>query len=177
MTPDDPTPWPRDSAFSRRLQEHWQAQTPPLDTHAAWQRLQAQLPPARPRLLERLAQWRNLWIPSLTFAGGAACALLVLALLPATSRMPERDADAFVALSGPPAAPAAQGGVLQVTFSDSAPIADIDALLLQLGASITAGPSALGLYTLTVAPDKLEATRQQLQASPLIESVTQPPAP
>lgn len=177
MKPDDSTPWPRDSALSRRLQEHWQAQTPSLDTHAAWQRLQAQLPPARPRLSERLAQWRNVWIPTITFAGGAACALLVLAVLTATPRVPERDADTFVALSGPTPAPASQGGVLQVTFSDNARIADIEALLLQLDASLTAGPSALGLYTLTVAPDKLDAARQQLQASPLVESVVEPPAP
>jgi hypothetical protein len=181
MNPNDPPPpWSGDSAFSRRLQSHWQAQTPPLDTHAAWQRLQAQLPPARPRLRERLAHWRELWLPTMTFAAGAACALLVLALLPSRFLSPQTgDAGTFVALSGPPPAPAphADHALLQVGFTETARITEINRLLLQLDASLVAGPSALGLYTLAIAPDKLAAVQQQLQASPLVDSVAQVPTP
>jgi hypothetical protein len=185
MNSHDSPPLSSDDALARRLQTHWQANTPPLNQDAAWHRLQAQLAPAPAhapvrhglRLMTRLAEWRSWWMPTLTFATGAACAALVMALLaPVTLAPPAPAPQAFTALSGPERPPPANGARLQVAFAADARLADINTLLLQLDASVVAGPSALGLYTLQVPPDTAAQALQRLQSSPLVDSAAQAPA-
>ncbi|TCT26252.1 hypothetical protein [Thermomonas haemolytica] len=172
---------PRDDALAHRLRQHWDAATPRVDQREAWRRLQAQLPPApaarkRPRLAERLAEWRSWWLPTLSFASGAACAALALALLAPMTLSPARAPAAFEPLAGPAATTPAAGTRLAVAFAADARLADINTLLLQLQASVVQGPSALGLYTLEVAPDMAEQALQRLQSSPLVDSATLAPA-
>ncbi|WP_240126658.1 hypothetical protein [Thermomonas alba] len=165
---------PKDDALTRRLRAHWQAMTPPLNQDAAWRRLQTQLAPARPssRLAARLAEWRTWWLPTLTFAGGAACAALAMVLLAPVTLAPAPAPQAFTALSGPERPAPATGARLQVAFTADARMADINGLLLRLDASVVSGPSALGLYTLEVAPESAAQALQQLQASRLVDSAT-----
>ncbi|WP_240098126.1 hypothetical protein [Thermomonas flagellata] len=157
----------RDDALARRLRQHWDSATPRLDQRAAWRRLQAQLPPPRRRWLD----WQALWRPALTFAGGMACAVLVLALLPGRTPAPPPAQD-FAPLSAPANAPAAGTDrvQLQVAFASEARIAEVNALLQALDAAIVAGPSALGLYTVAVARPRAPQTLDALRASPLVDS-------
>ncbi|MCR6497053.1 hypothetical protein LJB71_13030 [Thermomonas sp. S9] len=126
--------------------------------------------------MTRLAEWRSWWMPTLTFATGGACAALVMALLAPMTLAPSPPSTPFVALSGPATPVPTAGARLQVAFAADARLADINALLLQLDASVVAGPSALGLYTLQVAPDTAAQALQRLQSSPLVDSAAQAPA-
>lgn len=156
----------RDDALARRLRQHWDSATPRLDQRAAWRRLQAQLPPRR-----RWLDWQALWRPALTFAGGMACAVLVLALLPGRTPAPQSTQD-FAPLSAPASAPAAGADrvQLQVAFAGQARLAEVNALLQEVDAAIVAGPSALGLYTVAVARAGAPQALDKLRASPLVDS-------
>ncbi|SHE88650.1 hypothetical protein [Thermomonas hydrothermalis] len=170
MTPHDDDPWPRDDAFSRHLKAHWQTRTPPLDQQAAWQRLKTQLPAPRSPLA-RLLDWRAWWPPVMAFAGGAACALLVVAFLPHSTLDTQAPAPAFQALSGPSnTTQRTDAALVQVAFSQQARMADVNALLVRVGAVVVDGPSALGLFTLAVPSGSAAAALAELQASPLVES-------
>lgn len=70
-------------------------------------------------------------------------------------------------------APAAAGALLQVTFKPAATEADIRAALAAAGAEIVAGPGALGVYTLRVAPGReSEAADALARESRAVESVS-----
>lgn len=67
---------------------------------------------------------------------------------------------------------------LQVRFTERATIRDINALLLRIDAQIAKGPSALGVYEISI--PRTDATDvddllQLLKREPLIEQVTLPP--
>jgi hypothetical protein len=82
---------------------------------------------------------------------------------------PPAPAPAFRALSD---APATARGDLRVVFDPAATEAEIRALLLSAGASIAAGPSPAGIYTLSIAPagtgPSLEAALALLRADPRV---------
>jgi len=76
-------------------------------------------------------------------------------------------------LSGPPAA---RGTLLQVTFVPTATEAQIRGAVIAAGAEIVAGPGALGIYTLSVAPERLGAATHALEeASGIVASVSRVP--
>ncbi|HLA70962.1 MAG TPA: hypothetical protein VK624_05590 [Steroidobacteraceae bacterium] len=67
---------------------------------------------------------------------------------------------------------------LQVRFAERATIRDINALLLRIDAHIANGPSALGVYEISIprtAATNVDDLLQELRREPLIEQVTLPP--
>jgi hypothetical protein len=67
---------------------------------------------------------------------------------------------------------------LQVRFAERATIRDINGLLLRIDAHIAAGPSALGVYEISIprtAATQVDDLLQELRREPLIEQVTVPP--
>jgi hypothetical protein len=133
-----------------------------------WRRLRGQLP-AAPVAATRTASrqgWR--W----------AAAASVLAILGLQTALLVRSPDD--AIHRPLSVPATQvdSWQLQVRFADDTPLAELNALLLRYDATISEGPSALGLYTLSVprgedaAPDEL-VTR--LRAEPRVLQVSVAP--
>lgn len=75
-----------------------------------------------------------------------------------------------------PASEQAAGPALRVVFAAGAPMADVTALLQQIGATVSDGPGAIGLYTLHFADAAaLEAAEVALAARPdLVLAVTGP---
>lgn len=99
----------------------------------------------------------------------AAAAVLVVQI--ATLAVPTGDEAGFV-----PASEATAGPALRVAFADDADIAAITALLGAVGAEVTAGPSAIGLYTLSFADEAArEAAEARLAERPdLVTTVSRP---
>lgn len=102
----------------------------------------------RPTLLERLGAWLGAtpapvrW--TLALESLAVAALLLVVALPGT-RLPSD----YETLSGVPRPPAA-GPRLRVVFADATTAKDIQNLLQEIDGSIVAGPTALGVYTVTL---------------------------
>ncbi|HXV08338.1 MAG TPA: zf-HC2 domain-containing protein [Burkholderiales bacterium] len=70
----------------------------------------------------------------------------------------------------------ARGALLQVTFAPQATEEQIRTLLASVDARIVDGPGALGVYTLSVAPERADATVRALQAAQdLVASVALSP--
>jgi len=66
----------------------------------------------------------------------------------------------------------APAAVLRVPFAPSATEAEIRALLGEIGARVSDGPSAVGLWDLAFADEKaLSAGRSRLEQAPTVESV------
>ena len=65
-------------------------------------------------------------------------------------------------LGGPPLA---QGTLLQVTFVPDATEMQIRTLLARVDARIVDGPGALGVYTVSVAPERADAAMRELQSA------------
>lgn len=86
--------------------------------------------------------WRNLAV--------AACLALAVVTTLSIADWPGDGGDLHLAGGGSDA-------VLQVTFKPQATEKIIRALLLEIGASITEGPSALGVYRLSLEPDAGDA--------------------
>jgi len=59
----------------------------------------------------------------------------------------------------------ARGALLQVTFAPQAAEEQIRALLASVDARIVDGPGALGVYTLSVPPERADAAMRALQAA------------
>ena len=97
--------------------------------------------------------WRNLAV--------AACLALAVVTTLSVTDWPSGDGDLHLASGGGDAD-------LQVTFKPQATEEIIRALLLEIGASITEGPSTLGVYRLRLEPDAGDAALaralQQLRA-------------
>jgi hypothetical protein len=60
---------------------------------------------------------------------------------------------------------------LQVVFRPTARVAEIEALLGSLGLEVVAGPGALGVWVVAVAPTDAERVRQALQQAAAVQSV------
>jgi anti-sigma factor RsiW len=175
-------------AAARARVEAFLERSPEARAEAAWlARLDADLRAATPlperapgfdRFMERLAAHRAPNVvafqrkekPRWLAPAFALAATLVVAQAGVIGvLMQQRDAT-LTTLSAPPAADA--GARLQVTFRPEATEAQIRALLAEAGAQIVAGPGALGVYTLSVAPEKLDAARERLAArNDVVESV------
>jgi anti-sigma factor RsiW len=77
-------------------------------------------------------------------------------------------------LGGPPVA---QGTLLQITFVPEAPEKQIRALLARVEARIVDGPGALGVYTVSVVPERAEAALRELQAAQNVVASVAPAQP
>ena len=111
-------------------------------------------PGAAQRILRTLTGW---WTPAPTFARAVMAAQFALLLGLASLYLADRGDSPATTLGGPEVP--GEGVRIAVQFHETATEAQIRELLGEVEASITAGPSALGLYTLTVAGDAEEAVR------------------
>lgn len=96
----------------------------------------------------------------------AACLLLILQTLITT--MPHKPGD--LSAAGGPAITRTNGDIISVTFAPNAREENIRNLLLSINASIVDGPSALGVYKLSVSKDPAVALEKLRAHSTLIES-------
>jgi len=114
--------------------------------------------PARPRWM----------LPAMALAAGILVAQGIV-----IGVMVHERSQTLQTLSGPPAA---RGTLLQVTFVPTATEAQIRGAVTAAGAEIVAGPGALGIYTLSVAPERLgAATRSLEEARGIVASVSRAP--
>jgi len=68
-----------------------------------------------------------------------------------------------------------EGPVLRVAFVDGVAMTEVTALLQEIGAEITGGPSAIGLYTLSFADDAArDAAASALTDDPRITALSRP---
>jgi|DewCreStandDraft_4_1066084.scaffolds.fasta_scaffold69561_3 hypothetical protein len=161
----DAPPW------ARRLRAHWEAQTPDFDAQRTWVGLEARLRRER-STWQRLRAWavRPLGAGALGFGAGAACAFLAAVLVWGPS--PSRDGGAdFTPLAGAQRPSSTTAAHLQVVFRPTARVAEIEALLGSLGLEVVAGPGALGVWVVAVAPTDAERVRQALQQAAAVQSV------
>jgi len=71
----------------------------------------------------------------------------------------------------------AQGTMLQVTFAPQATEAQIRSLLASVEARIVDGPGALGVYTVSVLPERADAAMRDLQAAADVVASVAPAPP
>lgn len=135
------------------------------DATAGWARLEAAInaehgAPANDNRPVRLSLWQTAGLIA------ASLALWQVAVVPMTRT---QVTPGFEAVSETTQAP-----VLQVRFSDAAPLGQINALLREVDATVVDGPGALGLYRIAfTGAQQLEAARAALTARPeLVEMVT-----
>lgn len=135
------------------------------DATAGWARLEAAINAERGVAANdnrpvRLSLWQTAGLIA------ASLALWQVAVVPMTRT---QVTSGFEAVSETTQAP-----VLQVRFSDTAPLGLINALLREIDATVVDGPGALGLYRIAfTGTQQLEAARAALTARPdLVEMVT-----
>jgi hypothetical protein len=133
-------------------------------TELAWRRLRGQLGSAQ-EAMRPAWKWR------------AALAAGILAIASFQTLILLRQEPVHRPLSGTTAA-SPDVWRLQVRFAERTTIRDINALLLRIDAHIANGPSALGVYEISIprtAPTNVDDLLQELRREPLIEQVTLPP--
>jgi anti-sigma factor RsiW len=96
----------------------------------------------------------------------AACLLLILQT--AITMIPDQSGD--LSAAGGPAITRTNGSIISVTFVPSAREENIRNLLLAIDANIVDGPSALGVYKISVSKDVAAALEKLRAHSTLIES-------
>ena len=135
------------------------APTPAFD-EVGWRRLKAQLPGSR----------RSSWLK----VAAAASVLLIAGLQ--TAILVREPADVHRPLTD---TPGADQWRIHVRFAENATMAGVRALLDRHDAQMISGPSALGLYTLTIvkpsAQSSPDALLDALEAEPLVLEVTVAP--
>lgn len=132
-------------------------------------RIAAEAPAPQPRPAAAAPPWwqRLFAAPRLAMAMAVLLVVQGAALVVLLQREPAEQE----ALSGAPAAAAAGRVLLSVAFKPDAREADLRALLASVNAEVAAGPSALGLWQLTVPAEAAEQALMQLRAaSTLVES-------
>ena len=103
-------------------------------------------------------------------AAAAAVALVVVSALRFDGAGAPTSPNYLPATSGPETAAAAGAGA-QITFSPTATEAEIRALLLEIDAELTGGPSAIGVYRASFEDEAArEAGIARLQASGIVDS-------
>lgn len=131
-------------------------------TELGWRRLRGELRRERQRAIA--PGWK---------IAAAASVLLVIGLQ-AAILLRNPAAETFRPMSGDPVVPAGAWRV-QVRFTDAAPAAGINALLLRLEARVIAGPSALGVYELAIpraaGEGDAETLAARLRGEPLLQQV------
>ncbi len=130
---------------------------------AGWDRLSAAIGAERPMPanVNRAPQW-------LKVASIVAASVLVwqVAVVP---RLPGPD-QGFV-----PASQSVEGPVLRVAFAEGAMLAEVSALLRDLGARVVDGPGAIGLYTLAFEDDAArDAAEAALAGDPRVTALSPP---
>ncbi|MCS6943889.1 MAG: hypothetical protein RMK97_00460 [Sutterellaceae bacterium] len=157
----------------RRLRAFWDARTPPFDEARLWRKVAAQLP--RQRSLRRwIPGWfaRPIWAGASGFAAGVlTTAAVAFALVIAISPPPGADAE-WTPLSGRTPWSTQREVQLLVAFRAHASVADMVTALQRAQATIRGGPTALGLWTVGVAPERAEHAVQILRATAAVESVS-----
>lgn len=169
----------RDDAWHGRAAEMLQAASPPFDPA-----------PSRARLLARIhaeQEWtaatrrstrptrRSWFVGGWSFALGAAAALVVIGLTP-RGFWSGTSEPSLEALSGPASTPApAERIVFTLAFRPGVPLAEAGRLVMEAGGEFVGGPSALGLWRVSVPRTDRERALERLRASPLVEAVSVEP--
>ena len=135
-------------------------------TELGWRRLRTQLPKPKPETREpRATAWRWAAAASVLMIIGLQSALL----LRGTSEQVHR----------PLTTPAASSDAwrLQLRFAESATLSELQALLARHDANIVDGPSALGIYTISVPREgrSVDELLAGLRAEPLVLQVSAAP--
>jgi anti-sigma factor RsiW len=117
------------------------------------------------RLREALGAWLGGSPPPVRWALAAQAALIVV--LGAAWVAPTPD-PVYRTLSDPAPGAPAPGALLRVVFSDQITEREWRELLLAVGGRIVQGPSALGVYTVAVAPAGAAEALARLQSHPLV---------
>lgn len=103
----------------------------------------------------------------------AASALLLLQSSVLVFNQNQETATDIGTLAGPQAQ--AQVQQLQLVFDASAPLAEIQALLQSVNATLIGGPGALGIYHIALASDSdMDKVLATLHASDLVQSISEP---
>ena len=132
-------------------------------------RIAAEAPAPRSPPAAAVPPWWQRWFAAPRLAMAMAVLLLVQSV--ALVVLLQREPAGQEALSGPPATAPAGRVLLSVAFQPDAREADLRALLARIHAEVAAGPSALGLWQLTVPADAADQALMQLRAaSTLVES-------
>ncbi|MGF1553075.1 MAG: hypothetical protein ACFBWO_11340 [Paracoccaceae bacterium] len=139
----------------------------PAAGEAGWDRLSAAIEAER-----RLPANDNRRFSLAQVAAIAAAAVIVVQI--ATLALPIGDEAGFVPASETTEATA--GPALRVAFAEEAGVGAVTALLGEIGAEVTGGPSAIGLYTLSFADEAArEAAEARLAERPaLVAMVSRP---
>jgi hypothetical protein len=127
---------PAHDALENTEKQGWEALLPKLDLQAVTR------VPRTPRLQRH--RLRKQLTPLLLLAQACAIAVLAVALFNISS---DRDVALYRTLTEQPRAESAAIPTLRVVFADDTTSATIRNLLLQIGGTISAGPSASNVYT------------------------------
>lgn len=118
---------------------------------------------------ERLREWLREWLggspASVRWALATQAALIVVLGAAWVAPTP---APPYRALADPAPGVPASGAALRVVFSDDITEREWRELLLAVGGRIVQGPSALGVYTVAVAPSQAAAALARLQSHPKV---------
>lgn len=158
--------------WERQLRAANNVAMPERDVDRAFAALRARLPsPARtPSVFERLqARFDRLlprpWLGWAVAVQAVAIVGLAVALIAGRVQPDGASAPIYRALARPAAAEPAR---LVVAFAPQTQVGELRRVLLASGARIVDGPTAADAYILAVAPERAEATLQQLRAEPSV---------
>jgi hypothetical protein len=119
----------------------------------------------RERLHERLRDWLGGSSPPVRWALATQTALIVVLGAAWVAPTPEPP---YRALSDPAPGVPAPGVALRVVFDDDITEREWRDLLLAVGGRIVQGPSALGVYTVAIAPSQAAAALARLRSHPKV---------
>ncbi len=173
----------RDDAWHARAAEMLRAASPPFDPARSQARLEARIRAERewaaatrrtdaPAARGRRTSW---FVGGWGFALGAAAALAVIGLTP-RGFWSDAGEPSLEALSGRPGVSVpAERSILTLAFRPGVPLAEAGRLVMEAGGEFVGGPSALGLWRVSVPRTDREAALARLRASPLVEAVSVEP--
>lgn len=169
----------RHDAWHGRAAEMLRAASPSFDAEGSLSRITARLRAEREwaaatRPAARPAR-RNWFVGGWSFALGAAAALAVVGLTPRGFWFGANE-PALEALSGETAvSKPSDRAVFALAFRPGVPLAEAGRLVMEAGGEFVGGPSALGLWRVSVPKAEREAALARLRASPLVEAFAAEP--
>jgi hypothetical protein len=140
--------------------------------HAA-RRAAAHQAAAAPSAVQRVRDWLSRLVPSPMLKPALAGALAVIALqaVVISSLVGERDETSLIRAT--PGSVVEHGPYVKLNFKPDAREADIRMLLVDVQATLAAGPGQLGDYYLRVPEARIAEVRARLGLSPIVEGVAE----
>jgi hypothetical protein len=162
-------------SLQQRIQDSAPVVSADIGLHKLMSRVRQERRAKAPSLMERINEFFAGLRPTPAFALAASLILVqagVIGVLLVQQHKADLAAPDYGGMRAIPDGQAQLVPVLQINFKPESTEREIRMLLVSVGGTVVSGPGQLGNYVVSVAPEKIDQARAQLQQSKIVEAVS-----